>query len=465
MSRSSWSSVVIAAAVGVSACHDEPATRPLTPTQPAATVAPSTPAGDETTPALVRQLAAGRGIRPLPPPPAVRPALVHLGQALFFDPLLSGNKNISCSTCHLPAFATGDGKALSIGEGGAGLGPDRTHPTGVFIPRNAPSIFNLAAMRHLFWDGRVQLDAAGRLHTPAGAQLSADMARVLEFGPASALPMFPVTNRLEMRGSVGSNELAAVADDDLPGIWAGIMRRLGAVGEYRGLFEAAYPGTRFDDMTFAHAANAIGGFMVSRGASADSPWDRFLAGDDRALTMRQLEGARTFMTLKCSICHTGATFSDEEFHDVAVAQIGPGQGDGPSLRDDFGRMRVTGLASDRYRFRTTPLRNVELTGPYGHDGSIASLRDFVAHYSESDVKLSAFDPMTLEPSLRGSLLLNATDVLAQRDPLLEGVVLTPELVDKLVDYMRALTDNSARDLSRLAPARVPSGLPFKAKPH
>jgi cytochrome c peroxidase len=463
MSRSSWPSIVIAAAA-LSACRDEPATGPIIPTAPAASVGTSVSAGDGTTPALVRQLAAGRGIVALPLAPPVRPALARLGQALFFDPLLSGNKNISCSTCHLPAFATGDAKSLSVGEGGTGLGPDRTHPTGVLIPRNAPAIFNLGAMQHLFWDGRVQRDAAGHLHTPAAGQLSADMARVLEFGPASALPMFPVTNRQEMRGT-GGNELAVIPDEDLPGIWAGLMRRLGGVPEYRGLFEAAYPGTRFSEMSFAHAANAIGGFMVSRLASADSPWDRFLAGDDGALTVRQLEGARTFMTLKCSICHTGATFSDEQFHNVAVAQIGPGEGDGPSLRDDFGRMRVTGLTDDRYRFRTTPLRNVELTGPYGHDGAIASLRGFVEHYSESDVKLTSFDPMTLEPSLRGALLLNATDVLAQRDTLLKGVVLTPELVDKLVDYMRALTDDAARDLSRIAPARVPSGLPFKARPH
>src|SRR5678815_6152031 len=97
------------------------------------------------------------------------------------------------------------------------------------------------------------------------------------------------------------------------------------------------------------------------------------------------------------------SFSDEQFHNVAVAQVGPGQGDGPSLHDDFGRMRVTGLADDRYRFRTTPLRNVELTGPYGHDGSIMDLRSFVEHYSESDLKLLAFTTGKLETLLPGTL--------------------------------------------------------------
>jgi cytochrome c peroxidase len=437
------------------ACHDVADTTPLIPT---AAASRSDAGTDATTAALVRQLAASRGVLPLAPAPRVRTELVRLGQALLFDPILSGNRNISCSTCHLPAIATGDGRSLSIGEGGVGLGADRKHPHGDFIPRNAPSLFNLGAMRHLFWDGRVQMETPGQVVTPAGAQITPAMQRVFEFGPVSALGMFPVTNRAEMRGT-GGNELAAIDDEDRPAMWRALMARLGAFPEYRAFFEAAYPGTRFENMTFAHASNAIGGFLVDKLSTANTPWDQFLAGNDKALTTPQLEGARTFLTLKCSLCHTGPTFSDEQFHNVAVAQIGPGVGDGVSLRDDFGRMRVTGLPEDRYRFRTTPLRNVELTGPYGHDGSIASLRGFVEHYSESDVKLTDFDAMTLEPSLRGTLLLNSSDVLLQRDEIIKGVVLTPELVGKLVDYMGALTDNAARDLTRLVPQRVPSRLP------
>jgi cytochrome c peroxidase len=408
---------------------------------------------------LVRQLAASRGIVPLPPTPYVRPALARLGQALAFDKVLSGTRDISCMTCHLPAFATGDGKNLSVGQGGIGLGPERSHPAGVFIPRNAPPLFNLSAMRRLFWDGRVEVDPQGAFHTPAGAQLTPEMTRVLEFGAISALPMFPVTNRDEMRG-YGGNEIAAIPDGDLGAIWSGIMDRLGAIPEYRGLFEAAYPGTKFSDMTFAHASNAIAAFIVDRFTLGNTPWDRFLAGRDDALTPEQLDGAETFLTLRCSVCHNGSTFSDEQFHDVAVAQIGPGLGDGQSRRDDFGRMRVTGAVSDRYRFRTTPLRNVELTAPYGHDGAIASLRAFVAHYSESDAKLSAYDPSQLEPALRNTLLGTVSAILAQRDTLLDGVSFSPAIADRLVAYMSALTDERARNLSRVVPARVPSGLPL-----
>ena len=453
MPQKSRRSLVAAGIISVSivACDSPRATAPVNLERHARLAASSSQAD------LVRRLAASRGIVQLPPAPYVRPALARLGQALAFDKILSGTRDISCMTCHFPAFGTGDGKSLSIGQGGSGVGPTRSHPDGVFIPRNAPPLFNLSAMTRLFWDGRVEIDASGGVHTPARAQLTPEMARTFEFGALSALPMFPVSSRDEMRGYVG-NELAAIPDTDFTGIWAGIMKRLGAIPEYRGLFEAAYPGTRFSDMTFAHASNAIAGFIVDQLTFDDTPWDRFLAGRDDALTPAQLDGAETFLTLRCSICHNGSTFSDEQFHDVAVAQIGPGVGDGALRRDDFGRMRVTGAASDRYRFRTSPLRNVEMTGPYGHDGSMISLRAFVEHYSESDRKLAEYDPTQLEPALQGTVVGNTTAVLAQRDTLLSGVVFSPMIAEKLMQYLSALTDDRARNLSRVVPVRVPSGL-------
>jgi cytochrome c peroxidase len=445
-------------ALTLAACTDQPDASPVAP--------PSIAAADKATPpgALtaeqVRTLALSRGFAPVAPNPRVRPALVKLGQALAFDPILGGNRSVACTTCHLPAFALGDGKPLSVGEGGEGFGPERVHPQGTFIPRNAPPFFNLAAMRHLFWDGRIELTSPGHVNTPAGAQITPDMQRSFEFGAISAIGMFPVTSHAEMRGLSG-NELADIPDSDNPAIWRALMHRLGEIPEYRRMFRQAYPDREFEELTFADASNAIGGFLVDAGYSDNTPWDRFLRGNDRALTPAQLDGANTFLALKCSICHSGQLLSDDEFHNVAVAQIGPGEGDALSTHDDFGRMRVTGNPDDRYRFRTSPLRNVELTGPYGHDGSFTSLRSFIEHYSESDLKLLAFDPMTLDTSLRGTLQATAPDILLQRDPLLAGVVLSPELVDKLMAYMSALTDEGARDLLHMVPLRVPSGLPVQ----
>jgi cytochrome c peroxidase len=407
--------------------------------------------------AEVRLLTAGRGITALPKPPQVRPALVNLGQALLFDKILSGNHDISCMTCHLPSFATGDGRSLSVGQGATGLGPARVHPDGAFIPRNSPQLFNLFAVTSFFWDGRVSRDELGNFHTPAGAALTPAMTRVFEFGATSAQPLFPVLSREEMR-AFGGNELAAISDDHPDQIWAGLMARLGAIPEYRHMFEQAYPGQRFEQMTFAHASNAIAGFVIDRLSFNNSPWDRFLAGNDAAMAPIQLQGAKNFMSARCSICHNGPALTDNQFHNVAVIQLGPGKGDGVGGRDDFGRMRETGVASEKYAFRTPALRNVELTAPYGHDGAFFSLRDFVDHYSESATKLMNFNVAQLEPALQATVLPTQADILATRDPLLTGVVFSDQIIDEVTEFMNALTDPAARNLQGVVPGRVPSGL-------
>jgi cytochrome c peroxidase len=438
---------------GLAGCRDDE------PTAPKGVPAPSLSSAEMNALAAdVRQLTAGRGITALGEPPHVRPALVRLGQALAFDKILSGNRDISCMTCHLPGIATGDGRSLSIGQGATGLGPARVHPQGLFIPRNSPSLFNMFALKSLFWDGRVSQDDAGTFHTPAGAALTPAMTQVFEFGAFSAQPLFPVLSREEMRAFSG-NELAAIGDDHQAQIWAALMVRLGGIREYRRMFEAAYPGTRFDQMTFAHASNAIAGFVTAKLGFNNSPWDRFLAGNNRAMTQVQLLGAKDFMTARCSICHNGPALTDNLFHNVALAQFGPGKGDGPSGRDDFGRMRETGVSTDQYAFRTPPLRNVELTAPYGHDGAFFSLREFVDHYSESALKLQHYNANQLETALQGTVLPTFSDILATRDPLLTGVVFAPQTVDEVTEFMKALTDPAARNLQRIVPGRVPSGLP------
>lgn len=407
--------------------------------------------------AEVRDLAAGRGIESLEGPPFVRNKLFTLGRALAFDKELSGNRDISCMTCHLPSVGTGDARNLAIGQGGSGLGLDRTHPDSAFIPRNAPPLYNLHAMDSLFWDGRVSI-AEDELSTPAGDAITSEMEAVFDFGAISALAMFPVLSREEMRG-FGGNELAAFDDADMNGTWDAIMVRLGEIPQYRTMFEKAYPGTSFDDMTFAHASNAIGGYIVKTFAMTNTPWDAFLDGDDAALTLDQLRGAKNFLAARCSICHGGNALSDGDFHNVALAQFGPGVGNGPNGDDDFGRSNVSGSTSQRYAFRSTPLRNVELTAPYGHAGQFATLFDFIDHYSESDIKLHAYDVMQIEEIHRASLVDNFDDILDTRDPLLDGVVFPVQTIAEVTDFMAALTDPKATNLPGWAvPNQVPSGL-------
>ena len=366
-------------------------------------------------------------------------------------------------TCHLPRMATVDGRSVAIGQGGTGLGLNRVHPQGLFVHRNAPALFNLSPMTFLTWDGRVFRNTKGIIRTP-GVQISPAQGAVLEFGPVSALPMFPVLSRVEMRGTSG-NELAAVPDSLPKRTWAFLMQRLGAIPQYRTMFEAAYPGQTFDDMDFAHAGNAIGGWITDVFTFTNSPWDQFLAGNDDALTEQQLRGAQAFLGVaKCSQCHTGPMLTDQKFHNVAVPQVGPGFGDGPTGHDDSGRMRETHNLKNRYQFRTPPLRNVELTAPYGHDGAIVTLRGWVDHYTASDVKLRNYDVTQLEPALRGTLQPTTSDILLTRDSRLKKLPLTTEQVDDITEFLKSLTDPAARDLRSTVPSSVPSGLPVDRLP-
>ena len=411
--------------------------------------------------AEVRLLASAAGVTTLPGPAPVRPQLNLLGQALAFDKVLSGNRDISCMTCHLTRTATVDARSIPIGQGGAGIGTARTHPQNKFIHRNAPALFNLHAMGSLTWDGRVFRDPKGVIRTP-GANLLANQRSVLECGVASALPMFPVLSRAEMRGDTG-NELAAVLDTKHQRTWKFLMQRLGAIPEYRAMFESAYPGSSFDSLNFAHAGNAMGCWITAVFAANNTPWDRFLAGNDDALTETQLRGAKAFLgPAKCSECHSGPLFTDGKFHNVAVPQVGPGFGNGLDGRDDFGRFRQTGDPKHRYAFKTPPLRNVELTGPWGHDGAITDLRAWVDHYSQSDVKLRAYDPNQLEPLLRGTLLSTTNDILLTRDSRIRKLVLTPGTVDDITEFLKGLTDSRSRNLTGTVPLRVPSGLTIDA---
>ncbi len=409
---------------------------------------------------FVRFRANSQGIDALPDAPEIRQELVDLGQALAFDKELSGNRDISCMTCHHPSLATDDNLSLSIGVGGAGLGADRTHPHGTFIPRNAPPVFNLHDLDTMFWDGRVNVND-GVFDTPARESLTQEMIDVFEFGAVSAQAMFPVTSRAEMRGHIGENDLAAVSDTDFQGIWSALMDRLGAIPEYVDMFEAAYPGTDFEDMTFAHAANALAGFQIAAFEANDTPWDEMLRGDNQAMSVSALLGANHFLGMaKCSTCHSGSSLSDESFHNTALPQFGPGKGNGVTLTDDWGRNNETDSANDFYRFRSAPLRNVELTGPYGHAGQFTELEDFVRHYLDPESSLLNWDSSQIDPLLQPTILPTNDAVLRHVSPIItEQADFRENRVDEMMDFMAALTDPSSQQLLDTIPETVPSGLP------
>ncbi len=412
-------------------------------------------------------LLAGAHATALDPPPAQHPALVALGRALMFDKILSGNRDVSCATCHDPVAHTSDALSLSIGTGGVGVGQARALGTArQFIARNAQELFNRGypEFTSMFWDGRVAHRPDGTFDTPAGAALPAGLS-----GPLAAQAMFPVLNRQEMRGQPGDldrfgapNELAALPDDDPSAAWAALMHRLLAIDGYVTLFQAAYPGIPVQQLGFQHAANAIAAFETEAFASTGSPFDDYLRGADDALSASAKRGALLFFnTPGCAECHSGPHLSDQKFHNIGVPQVGPGFG--PAAPQDFGRAGVSGDAAERYLFRTPPLRNVELTGPWMHDGVYTTLTAAVRHYLDPRKSLTEFNPAGLRAELRETYLDDPATLQAMLQTLdskmRQPADLSDAQVDDLVVFLHALTDPAATDLGAVAPASVPSGLP------
>ncbi|MCP4901192.1 MAG: cytochrome-c peroxidase [bacterium] len=406
------------------------------------------------------------------------PALVELGRLLFFDKILSGNLNISCASCHHPFAATADGLSLSVGEGGNGFAVTRSTGEGgdeipERVPRNAPAVFNLGAREftRMFHDGRVELmpsHPTGFL-SPAGDDLPEGLDNVL-----AAQAMFPVTSGTEMAGQAGENAQADVAaSQDLPAVWLHIADKLRDIPEYVELFIAAYdqhpmyPVTSASDISYVHAANAIAAFETSAWRTDNSPFDRFVRGKYLAVSLHAMIGATKFYgEAGCSSCHSGVFQTDHQFHAIAVPQVGPGKGDGFDGREDFGRERVTGQEIDRYKFRTPTLRNVALTGPWGHDGAFATLEAMVRHHLDAVESLESYDLNQLVVPYRDDL--NEHDFVVQTDPVRRAEIaaaceLTPsQLSDRdieyLIEFLYSLTDPKVLDMRADVPQRVPSGL-------
>jgi cytochrome c peroxidase len=240
------------------------------------------------------------------------------------------------------------------------------------------------------------------------------------------------------------------------------MRRLLAIPEYVSMFQAAYPTVAPSELGFQHAANAMAAFETEAFTAVNSPFDRYLRGDDSALGDAEKRGALLFLgRAACGSCHLGPHLTDQQFHSIGVPQVGPGFA--PEDPEDRGRERVTGLAGNRYQFRTPPLRNVQLTSPYMHDGAYTTLEAAVRHYLNTDAGLRAYDATQLREDLRTSQVSDASIVDAMaasidvmvRSPL----TLSDAEVGDIVAFLKSLTDPSSRDLSGTVPASVPSGLP------
>lgn len=398
-------------------------------------------------------------------------AEIKLGQLLFYDPVLSGNRNTSCATCHHPKFGTSDGVSLALGEGGTGLGPDRVsnaeNPPEQRIGRNSPALFNLGAAEFttFFHDGRLEADASqpSGIRTPLAGSMAIGFDSVL-----SAQAMFPVLSSDEMAGHYSENDVSqAVRQGFLSrkdGAWDIIAARVSEIPQYRNMFDATI-GQR--DIKFTDIANMIAAFIATEWRADNSAFDQYLRGG--SLPDDALAGLELFYgDAGCADCHSGRFQTDHGFHAIAMPQIGPGKAARFETHNrDTGRMRVTGLAQDAYRFRTPSLRNIALTGPYGHVGAYQDLEMVLRHHLDPVNSMYAYDiTMAILPDFDSH---SDFAILAQPRELaaiaaaneLKPQHLSDVEISNLLAFLNALTDLPAAKGQLGIPGSVPSGLPIE----
>jgi cytochrome c peroxidase len=325
---------------------------------------------------------------PVPPVPADNPmseAKVSLGRRLFHDRRLSLNETQACSTCHQQARAFTDGKARAVGS------------TGEVHKRGALSITNAAYRATYNWEN--------------------SLLRTLE--QQALVPLFNMDPAVEL-GMDGHEDV--------------LLARLAADPEYPAMFRAAFP-ERAEAISLQTTVFAVAAFARTI-VSGDAPYDRWRSGDAGAMSASALRGLALFEgKARCVGCHGGLTFTDAEwtpgmdpgavpFHNEGLYDV---DGAGGYPPEDPGLALQTGRAEDVGRFRAPTLRNVAVTAPYMHDGSLATLAEVIDHYAE---------PFSLDGAG------NRVAPNPRRDLLVRDIVLDAGERADLLAFLEALTDEA-----------------------
>ncbi len=400
---------------------------------------------------------------------------------LFFTKALSGTGDTACVSCHHPALGGGDAVLLSTGVDANEphlLGPGRSHPEGPLVPRNAPTTFNSGMWdQYMFWDGRVEsLGKTPGKNGGDGYGIRTPDSALGEHDPragdnlAEAQSRFPVTSEVEMRGLDFGVEAGSTMIEQNERIRELLAQRIGDYGEGQGVlpinnwlveFQTAFNSDQSSEdlITFENIAKTIGEYERSQ-VFVDTPWKAYVQGDDDAINEAAKRGAILFYgDANCSACHSGDFFTDENFHALAIPQIGVGKASGMNEGDDFGRYLETKNTADKYAFRTPTLLNVEVTGPYGHDGAYDTLEGIVRHHLNPIEAAERYDFSTLEPSVPSTnaeqhtqnALEKFRDNREQGRSSFSGIALNDAQIDDIVAFLLTLTDPCVKDRECLAP--------------
>jgi len=429
--------------------------------------------------------------------------LQNLGRALFFDPILSLHNDNSCAGCHDPSAGFADSQSIAIGVQDVGMiaGASRTGPRN---QRRSPTIVNSVLYPSMMWDGRFFAPTGNPFDNSQGFTFPAPEGTT-KFPPndpavktlAIAQAHLPVTELKEQAGYTGTKgTLGAQWDqfddglgDPVPPpdgsgyrnepIRAAVVARTNAANGYRKKF-----GVVFSDVaaggpiTFTMIAQALGEWEAGM-VRADAPLDRFARGSLAAMTDDQKQGALLFFgKANCVACHsTSGTsnemFSDFKFHNIGVPQIAPifgvGKGnfifDGPGQNEDFGLEEVTGNSSDRYKFRTAPLRNLARQPTFFHNGAFTDLAQAIRHHLDVITSARNYDPALnkVDKDLRSNMG-PIEPVLARLDPLVANPIqLTDTEFNQLFTFLNdALLDPDDNKLFNCT--ERPIALPSRMQP-
>jgi len=428
--------------------------------------------------------------------------LADLGNRLFFDSLTSLHDDNSCSGCHAPATGFGDSQSIAIGIQSNGLvGPDRAGPRN---QRRTPTVVNTPFYPNLMWNGRFAAASGNPFDNSLGFvfPLPESVTRFPPLDPVVthlliAQAHMPPTELTEVAGFTGTRGTigprydqfddslgAIVPAPDASGfrnepIRQSVLARLNANADYRQRFAQSFPTVGAGAaINFTMFARAIAEFEFSL-VRANAPIDRFARGDVTAMSETEKRGALLFFgKARCVTCHAVAgesneMFSDFRMHVIGVPQIAPRFGvglgnvifDGAGEDEDFGLEQITGNPSDRYHFRTSPLRNAALQPAFFHNGAYTRLDDAIRHHLDVFASARSYDARRAGVSKDLQQRLGPVEpVLARVDPVLATPVeLTQPEFEDLVHFVgHGLLDERAkpRALCALVPNTLPSGRPL-----
>jgi cytochrome c peroxidase len=392
--------------------------------------------------------------------------LVDLGRLLFFDTVGGLNNDNNCSGCHSPGNGFGDSQSIAIGIDNNGIvGPDRAGPRN---QRRTPMVINTAFYPNLMWNSRFASLSHDPFDNSAGFQFPLPEGLTLSYQPhlLVAQAFIPPTERVEVAGFAFPGDNSDIRNE--------VLRRINNVAEYRKRFGKIFPSARDGGpVTFDMFGLAIAEFEFSL-VFADAPIDQFARGQKNGLTDEQKRGALLFFgKARCVECHkvsgsSNEMFSDFSQHVIGVPQIAPAVGnvafDGPAQNEDFGLEQVTGNSLDRYKFRTSPLRNVALQPAFFHNGAFTRLEDAIRHHLDVFASARQYNPGTagVDPDLMAPMG-PIEPMLTRVDPILTTPIqLTDDEFQQLVNFVRdGLLDKRATPeaLKKQIPKSVPSGFP------